>query len=510
MLTATTFPHDVLCHYSLCRAPEEARRGLRVTWDLEDLFPAPTASSTDLVDGGVVDLTSVAPVEPEVVAPAEAAVIERDILVSETADDVADSVQAVGGEDEEKGEGTEFNTHPDNETISSEHLEFKSEELEFVAVETEPGSETPVTMDEQTNDELPLKVETVANEPPVTVEPGVDVIVSNTVEAGNDNGIPIAVDADDTLITVDNEEPAVLESQVADDELVDAVDQVVAVSDSATASAPNASASNLTEPATESAVKPLSADERVASQYILMARAYMSRGLYELAIKQLAKAFKRAPAFPDVFMVRAEAYLALGDFNSAGNDVVRVLELSPCNGTALQYAKDLGLEYVRGAAASGPGAGGGNAVDAVRSYYLKAIPLLSAVHNCSVNETATADQNEGTSERDGVAGRSGGGSSDVERLEVAFSLVSALTYGQEYKRALEVLQALPVEAVTRTRKGVLLLAGLLERTNAMEKAEPIWLGALEAHTISQVEIGNLTIEKYIVLESVNHPCPRTT
>ena len=51
---------------------------------------------------------------------------------------------------------------------------------------------------------------------------------------------------------------------------------------------------------------------RVASQYMKMAAAYVTRGDYELALKQLSKAEKKAEFFPDIFMMRGQVYEALG------------------------------------------------------------------------------------------------------------------------------------------------------------------------------------------------------
>ena len=51
---------------------------------------------------------------------------------------------------------------------------------------------------------------------------------------------------------------------------------------------------------------------RVASQYMKMAAAYVTRGDYELALKQLSKAEKKAEFFLDIFMMRGQVYEALG------------------------------------------------------------------------------------------------------------------------------------------------------------------------------------------------------
>ena len=51
---------------------------------------------------------------------------------------------------------------------------------------------------------------------------------------------------------------------------------------------------------------------RVASQYLKIAAAYISRGDYELALKQLSKAEKKAEYYSDIYMIRAQVYEALG------------------------------------------------------------------------------------------------------------------------------------------------------------------------------------------------------
>ena len=57
---------------------------------------------------------------------------------------------------------------------------------------------------------------------------------------------------------------------------------------------------------------PTPAEIRMASQYMMIASAYIGRGDYELALNQLAKAEKKAENYPDMYMLRASVYQALG------------------------------------------------------------------------------------------------------------------------------------------------------------------------------------------------------
>lgn len=57
---------------------------------------------------------------------------------------------------------------------------------------------------------------------------------------------------------------------------------------------------------------PTPAEIRMASQYMMIASAYIGRGDYELALNQLAKAEKKAENYPEMYMLRASVYQALG------------------------------------------------------------------------------------------------------------------------------------------------------------------------------------------------------
>ena len=60
---------------------------------------------------------------------------------------------------------------------------------------------------------------------------------------------------------------------------------------------------------------PSPAQIRMASQYMMIASAYIGRGDYELALNQLAKAEKKAENYPEMYMMRASVYTALGQVN---------------------------------------------------------------------------------------------------------------------------------------------------------------------------------------------------
>ena len=57
---------------------------------------------------------------------------------------------------------------------------------------------------------------------------------------------------------------------------------------------------------------PSPANIRLASQYMTMASAYIGRGAYELAMKQLSKAEKKAETHPAIYFMRASVYEAMG------------------------------------------------------------------------------------------------------------------------------------------------------------------------------------------------------
>ena len=57
---------------------------------------------------------------------------------------------------------------------------------------------------------------------------------------------------------------------------------------------------------------PSPANIRVATQYMTIAKAYTGRGDFELALKQLSKAEKKAENYPEVYFMRAKVYEAMG------------------------------------------------------------------------------------------------------------------------------------------------------------------------------------------------------
>jgi hypothetical protein len=50
----------------------------------------------------------------------------------------------------------------------------------------------------------------------------------------------------------------------------------------------------------------------VANQYMTMATAYLSRGSQDLAFKQLSMAIKKAPTYSDIYIMRGQVYIQLG------------------------------------------------------------------------------------------------------------------------------------------------------------------------------------------------------
>jgi Tfp pilus assembly protein PilF len=74
---------------------------------------------------------------------------------------------------------------------------------------------------------------------------------------------------------------------------------------------------------------------RNASPYIRMAQSYIARGNFELALKQLQKANKKAPCLIDVHFMLGEVFLRLGHIEKATDALLKVYtELHPGNATA--------------------------------------------------------------------------------------------------------------------------------------------------------------------------------
>jgi Tfp pilus assembly protein PilF len=61
-----------------------------------------------------------------------------------------------------------------------------------------------------------------------------------------------------------------------------------------------------------------------------MATAYLSRGSQDLAFKQLSMAIKKAPTYSDIYIMRGQVYIQLGQFDLAVDDFLKVgIELDP-------------------------------------------------------------------------------------------------------------------------------------------------------------------------------------
>jgi hypothetical protein len=69
---------------------------------------------------------------------------------------------------------------------------------------------------------------------------------------------------------------------------------------------------------------PTPAEIRMASQYMMIASAYIGRGDYELALNQLAKAEKKAENYPEMYMLRASVYQALGQVRQNSTHLIIV------------------------------------------------------------------------------------------------------------------------------------------------------------------------------------------
>ena len=181
-------------------------------------------------------------------------------------------------------------------------------------------------------------------------------------------------------------------------------------------------------------------ERRPADQYIMLASAYMSRGQYELALKQLQKAVKRSPDYSDIYMIRASVSLELGDVAQASSDLLKVLELDRCNSTACAYATAIGTQLLTAKRVS------------------ESVPLLNASFECNKSDYS---------------------------LGLAFS--SALTSIGEYQRALNVLQHSDNEPWSKSR--VMLMTSLYEKTNRTKEAEEVWQKAISLNMSSWSELG---------------------
>jgi tetratricopeptide (TPR) repeat protein len=81
------------------------------------------------------------------------------------------------------------------------------------------------------------------------------------------------------------------------------------------------------------------ANQRVANQYIIMCRAYLSRGAIDKAIKELQKAIHRAPRYIEPYFMRGSLFMESNELQPAVEDFLQVLHLSEGqNTTSLAHA----------------------------------------------------------------------------------------------------------------------------------------------------------------------------
>jgi Tfp pilus assembly protein PilF len=104
---------------------------------------------------------------------------------------------------------------------------------------------------------------------------------------------------------------------------------------------------NVTSQSSELSAGEVSA-RNIADQYIATAKAYLSTNQApELALKQLKVAMKKAPTYPEPYMVRGNLYISLGDLKSASADFLKIFtELDERNATSANKLTEIATQML--------------------------------------------------------------------------------------------------------------------------------------------------------------------
>eukprot|EP01034_Spumella_vulgaris_P022806 gene22806-28971_t len=201
----------------------------------------------------------------------------------------------------------------------------------------------------------------------------------------------------------------------------------------------------------------LSVDKLVVSaeQYLRMARAFLSKGLYPQALKETAKAARKAPRHAPIYLVRSDVFLGLGQEGSAVDDLLFVWsglnEQSEEVFTILmQRARDL----------------------SVRGMHSVAARLLFAMDHSEWLREADRDVHLFVVQTFSSAGNISAAIASLDRMTAMFRDDNSTD-------------------VTRSLDTITLYADLYERSDRADQAVEIWLVAVQQGVATLSDLGDV-------------------